>query len=120
MSSLRAPSSGSMLLWAVVAAVPIPTHAQVANCEALRDAIALRFRAGGIALPSLRVVDAGQTGQARVVGTCEQGSKRIVYLPGPAELPQPGATPKSRSAPDAVLTECRDGTVTMGGDCGRR
>jgi hypothetical protein len=53
-----------------------------------------------------------------VVGSCELGSKKIVYQREVGSAP-PGAGPApARSPEDAdILTECKDGTVSVGGDC---
>lgn len=80
------------------------------NCEHLRDEIAAKFRAGGMPQVDLRIVAADGPSAGRVVGQCAQGSKRIVHVPG--------STPAR--AEEALLTECRDGTVSVGGSCGRK
>lgn len=92
-------------------AAALPAAAQGSNCEALRDSIAAKFRAGGLTQPRLQIVDSRDATAGKVVGTCAQGSRKIVHLP---------ERPATRKADDAILTECRDGSVSMGGNCGRR
>ncbi len=102
-------------------------------CEALREQIDARIRAAGVASFMLTVVDADAPADGKVVGSCDRGSRKIVYTratgaaavaPAQASAPMPSPTappPASASARrDApVLTECKDGTVRYGGDCPR-
>ena len=118
----------AMAVLAMAAAVaPLPAAAQPDNCEPLREQIAARIRAGGIAQPQLQVVDQDTATPGRVVGTCGQGRRKIVWLAGtaggatPATRPASGASaPSARRADDDLLTECKDGRVLRGGDCSRR
>ena len=91
-----------------------PAVAQAGNCEPLREQIAARFKAGGLPQVQLVVVDAAASTPGRVVGTCERGTRKIV---------QQGASPAAPDRParrdEPLLTECRDGTVQMGGTCRR-
>jgi hypothetical protein len=88
--------------------------AQAGNCEPLREQIAARFKAGGLAQVQLVVVDAAASAPGRVVGSCERGTRKIVQL-GAGGMP-PKAAPRQD---EAILTECKDGTVRMGGTCRR-
>jgi len=54
------------------------------------------------------------------VGSCELGTRKIVYQregaeSAPAAVPAPSRSPED----DDILTECKDGTVSVGGDCRR-
>ena len=51
-------------------------------CEELKAEIDARLKAKGVAAYSLEVVDKGSAGDKTVVGTCEAGSKEIVYQRG--------------------------------------
>ena len=94
-------------------------RAQGANCEELRQAIALKFKAGGGGLPNLVIVGSSDVHSGRIVGSCAFGTKRIVQLAdGNPRKPTVPTAPKTPA--DAILTECRDGTVSLGGTCGRR
>lgn len=94
-----------------LALLAVSAAAQGRSCESLRDEIARKFEAGGVRQPDLRVVAADAEPGGRVVGQCAQGSRRIVYVAGGTA---------ARRAAEPVLTECRDGTVSVGGDCGHR
>lgn len=85
--------------------------AQAITCDELRDQIDAKLRAGGLTRYSLLVVDAGASAPAgRVLGSCDRGARRILQLPG-------GGATRPAARDDAILTECRDGSVKMGGSC---
>ena len=51
-------------------------------CAELQAEIDAKLKAKGVAAYSLEVVDKGSAGDKTVVGTCEAGSKEIVYQRG--------------------------------------
>ena len=51
-------------------------------CEELKGEIAAKIDAKGASGYSLEVVDKGASTDAKVVGTCEGGTKKIVYKRG--------------------------------------
>ena len=99
--------------------------AQAATCDELRAEIEARIAAAGVARFTVAVADAAAplAPGAKVVGSCDRGGKSIVYevqsdgaatgATGPSAAA--GRPPASRAAP--ILTECRDGTQSVGGDC---
>jgi len=96
------------------------------DCEALRTRIEQKIAASGVARFTVTVVDANAPANGQVVGSCELGTKKVVYLkdagaapaPAPASTPAsaltPPATPAAQGADEPMITECKDGTVTMG------
>lgn len=108
-------------------------------CEALLAEIDAKIRASGASGYGLVVMGAQEPTTGRVVGSCGQGSKKIVYTP-PAGAPLAGAAPArgssglttggtmsapvlrssaSRASPEGdILTECKPGF--FGPDCRRR
>ena len=95
----------------------LPAHAASAdNCESIRAGIQARYRAGGVGDVRLQIVDAAAVGAAKVVGRCALGTKRIVVAGAAvaSAAARPSGTAKS---PEPMLTECRDGSVSVGGDC---
>ena len=91
----------------------VACHANT-NCESIRTQIDAKVRASGVTDFVLSVVAAGAKVSGKVVGSCDLGTKKIVYSQSPlAEPPRP----KSRSDEVPLLTECKDGSVTVGGDC---
>ena len=84
------------------------------SCETLRTQIESKIGAAGVTRFTVTVADAHVAVSGQVVGSYELGGRKIVYQRegGPA----PDAAP-SRSHGDRILTECRDGTVSVGGNC---
>lgn len=78
------------------------------TCEAIQARIEAKIRASGVRAFTLRTVDAAAKVDGKVVGSCDLGTKKIVYA-------QAGAP--ARPDKDTIITECRDGTVSVGGDC---
>jgi hypothetical protein len=111
---------------------PCVSHA-ADNCEALRVRIEANIAAKGITGFTVTTVDATATLPGQVVGSCDQGAKKIVYARGggapaarpvaqTAQAPAQPAAPKPRAVrksirDEDILTECKDGTVSMGGSC---
>lgn len=48
-------------------------------CEELKAEIAAKLDAKGVSGYSLEIVDKGQSADGQVVGSCEKGTKEIVY-----------------------------------------
>jgi hypothetical protein len=110
----------------------VPVWAQTAavdNCEPLRERIEANIASKGVTGFSVRVVDANASAPGDQVGTCGNGTRKIMYLKG-AGAQAPVTTPSTdRNTPAAtaekprpavkepILTECKDGTVSMGGNC---
>jgi hypothetical protein len=72
-----------MKVWitlAVVLFVPACSYAQVAKpCEELKSEIATKLDAKGVKSYSLEIVPKDQDVEGKVVGSCEGGTKKIVY-----------------------------------------
>ncbi|MBB3178175.1 DUF1161 domain-containing protein [Variovorax sp. Sphag1AA] len=86
------------------------------NCDDLLAEIDAKIRNAGVTRFALTTVAADATVSGKVVGTCERGSKKIVYE---TDTPSssPGSSPAPRRGNDGILTECKDGSVSVGGDC---
>jgi hypothetical protein len=110
------------------------------NCEPIRARIEANIASKGVSDFSVTVVDEAAPVSGEVVGQCDLGRKKIVYERGdrpaggaggtpiaPAAAPQVPSSPapspaakgaqKAPAADQGILTECKDGTVTMGGNC---
>ena len=72
-----------MKTWLTLAAilfVPACSYAQAAKpCEELKSEIASKLDAKGVKSYSLEIVAKDQDAAGKVVGTCEGGTKKIVY-----------------------------------------
>ncbi len=103
------------------------THA-AGTCDAVRALIDSKIKSTGVTDYSLTVVEAdAKVVAGKVVGTCDRDQRKIVYLRGAssqagaaasaaASAPRTAA-PRRAGGNDAILTECKDGTVSRGGDC---
>lgn len=91
-----------------------PAAHAATGCEQLRSEVEGKIAAGGVTRFSVTVVDANApVTSGKVVGSCELGSKKLVYETTPT-----AAAPAARGpGSERILTECRDGTVSMGGAC---
>jgi hypothetical protein len=116
------------LLWACGS-----SHAQ-SSCESIAAVVDAKIRATGTQQFTLSTVDAAASAPGRVVGNCAMGAKKILYLAGgaaSAATAAPAATAASAGAKaallqrppakpdDPILTECNDGSMSVGGTCKR-
>jgi hypothetical protein len=103
------------------------THSHADNCDAIKSEIDAKIRASSVASFTLNIVDVGTEAKGKTVGSCAQGQKKIMYAVegsttktgagtglGAVTVP---ATARPRVKKEAILTECRDGTESVGGDC---
>jgi len=70
--------------------VSVPAHAQAAKpCEELKDEISKKLDAKGVKGYTLEIVAKDKDAEGKVVGTCDGGTKKIIYnrTPAPAETP---------------------------------
>lgn len=108
-------------LSSLLAALASPTHAL--TCEELKSQVEAKIRAAGVKHFSVVVTESSASAPGRVVGNCGQGTKKLLYtsVSSGASPAAPAGPPASAAAPrharPPVLTECKDGTVTLGGDC---
>jgi hypothetical protein len=84
-----------------------------ATCEELQQSIEARIRANGVASFTVTPVDAAASAPGQVVGTCDQGRRKLLYVRGAAA----SAPAKPNPAASAVITECADGRVLTEGSC---
>ena len=120
------------VLAAALASFSTPSYAD--NCDGLRVQIDAKIKAAGVTSYSVVVVDAAASAPGKVVGSCARGLKKIMYKTNAMSAVAPAVAPiAATSAPvkapakkpalavgksgDAILTECKDGTVSAGGSC---
>ena len=77
-----------LLTIAAVLVVPACSYAQAAKpCEELKTKIGAKLDAKGVTGYTLSIVTKdADAGEAKVVGTCEGGTKKIVYKRGEAAM----------------------------------
>jgi hypothetical protein len=81
----------ALALCLCLVAVPLPAAAQRKGCEELKTEIEGKIKANGVATFTLDVVAADQVKDEKVVGSCDGGTKKIVYKRGdaPAKKDEP-------------------------------
>jgi hypothetical protein len=126
-AALSRSRKGAMLIQALAAltlGVVVALPAQAVSCDALRASVEAKIRRHGVSDFSLSVVDANQVPSGKVVGTCELGTKKLVYVAGPqrantaaagAQRPRPMTSAKTGAEP--MIVECFDGKVYTEGPC---
>jgi hypothetical protein len=87
------------------------SHAQQNNCAVIQAQIEAKIRSSGVASFALQIVDAETKLVGRVVGTCDLGTKKIVYSSSNATT---SASAQSKATTERILTECKDGSITYG------
>ena len=68
-----------VLVFAAALLIATPAFGQSKPCEELKSDIAKKLEANGVRSYSLEIVAKDQDAQGKIVGTCEGGSKKIVY-----------------------------------------
>ena len=106
-----------MKLWLIPIALALVGAAHGAeSCDTLRAQIESKIGAAGVTNFTVTTVDATAQASGQVVGSCELGSKKIVYRrEGGAPAGAGASAPSSGS--EEILTECKDGSESVGGDC---
>lgn len=84
----------TLALVAVIALFPLLAHA---SCDTVKSQIDAKLKANHVAHYTLDVVSADQAGSSggKVVGSCEGGSKKIVYTRGTSSSASDGKTTSS-------------------------
>ena len=72
-------SNTTLIAAAVLALAASSTFAAGKPCEELKTEIAAKLDAKKVEGYTLDIVDADKAGDAKVVGTCEGGAKKITY-----------------------------------------
>lgn len=72
-------TNATLIIAAALALAASSTFAAGKPCEELKTEIAGKLEAKGIKGYALEIVDADKAGDAKVVGTCEGGAKKITY-----------------------------------------
>jgi len=62
--------------------VAFPAFAQVKSCDDLKAEIDAKIKNNGVKVFTLTVVDKDAAADGKIVGTCDGGSKKIVYKKG--------------------------------------
>lgn len=66
-------------VFALAALASMPAHADKVDCNTLKQSIEEKMTSHGAKNFKLDVVEAAQTGDGKVVGSCDGGARKIVY-----------------------------------------
>jgi len=95
----------SLIAIAASLLIASPVLAQVKPCEELKGEIDTKIKNNGVAAFTTTIMDKDAAEDGKVVGTCDGGSKKIVYRRGeataaaPAPAPAPAAAPAAQKSP---------------------
>jgi hypothetical protein len=73
---------GKLIVAALVLGLSGSAWAQSKPCEELKGEIDAKIKKNGVDKFTLDIVDANAQAEGKVVGTCEGGTKKIVYKRG--------------------------------------
>ena len=71
-----------LLLAAMLAIALSPAYAQKKSCDELKAEIEAKIKAKGVKAYTVDIVPAGEVKDKTVVGSCDGGTKKIVYKRG--------------------------------------
>ncbi|CAG0961746.1 putative protein YnfD [Methylophilaceae bacterium] len=71
-----------IILMLFILAVAIPAQAAIKPCEELKQEIAAKIDAKGVPSYTLKIVPIDAEEDGRVVGTCDGGTNKIIYIRG--------------------------------------
>jgi hypothetical protein len=106
-------------VFGLLAGASLAAHADD-NCEPLRAKIEAQIAGTGVTGFSVRTLDVNAEAPGEQVGICANGTKKIVYARAAgAAAVAPAARPSvpAKRKADDILTECKDGSISRGGDC---
>jgi hypothetical protein len=71
-----------LMIAAILSLALLPAHAQKKSCDELKAEIEAKVKAKGVKAFSVDIVATADVKDAKVVGSCEGGAKKIVYKRG--------------------------------------
>jgi len=101
----------------LAASVLLSTAAHADNCEPLRAQIEANIASKGVTAFTVTVVDAEAVVVGDTVGTCGQGTKKIVYARGMSATGSAAPRPQQPTPDEDIWVECKDGSMVKGGGC---
>ena len=73
---------GKVIVAALVLGLSTTAYAQKKDCNELKTEIEAKLKKNGVDKFTLDIVEADKQVEGKVVGTCEGGTKKIVYKKG--------------------------------------
>jgi len=87
--------------------------AHAGSCDVIKPQVEAKLRAGGLSHFTVTVEDAGQAKLGRVVGTCDLGTRRLVYVQH-ATAAGAAAAAGGAAGPGAVVTRAAGAASAAG------
>lgn len=120
---MRLPPARLAAIAAIAALLPAAPCLAV-GCDELRAEVEAKIRAAGVSQFSVTVAAAAASAPGQVVGSCDNGSRKLLYQrpgsrPTDTAAPAPSTGPRPATKSEPILTECKDGTVSLHTDCRR-
>ena len=85
------------------------------SCEDLRAEVESKIRSTGVAQLTVSIVETSASAPGKIVGTCDQGSRKLLYTQatsaatGKKALAEPSPAPaRPARKVEPILTECKD------------
>lgn len=75
----------TLLAWPFAIALllaPLLASAELKDCDELKDEIEAKIKNNGVKSFKLTIVDKGDAAEGEQVGSCEGGTKKIMYVKG--------------------------------------
>jgi len=79
----------TMILLLALGLAALPALAKK-DCEELKAEIEAKMAVKKVATHTLTIVNTGEEGEAKVVGSCDGGTKKIIYTRGAGDKPKKG------------------------------
>ena len=102
---------------ASAAALVQPVLCHAISCDELRTDVEAKIRAGGVSAFSVSVLSSDSPSTGKVVGSCEHGSKKLIYSTAGAASQPRSAAAKAGKKEEVIITECKDGSEPVHGEC---
>lgn len=90
------------------------------TCDELRAEVETKIRSSGVAQFTISVADTDAVVPGKVVGSCDMGSKKLLYTQVQVTDGANLAADLPAKKNDVMLTECKDGFVSVAGNCTKR
>ena len=75
---------------------------------------------------TVAIIDTAASAPGKIVGTCDRGSKKLVYTQAPpaptgtnGQTAASSTTGRPAGKVEPIITECKDGSVLMNSDCNK-
>lgn len=100
-----------------VAVLLIPSLSFAISCDELRAEVAAKIRSAGVQDFSVSIVEADAPSTGKVVGSCDNGAGKLLYIRSAPAGEAAGVAPLAPTRSGSIVTECKDGSIPANGVC---